>query len=179
MATGFQSHVSSQPTCRIPPTTLRIEVRPVFRMTGSGHTLMNQGASMADDERFEHSVEVGLVLGIAEALRAEFGFGIDAHPGGKGNEAGAVNRAFRVSARRILQPTVPVGENLERVLIWVLRRAALIRLAEVGVEVGLSTALVDSEPGLGDAWLAYLALSPTSILNDQRRHRTVESRENQ
>ena len=166
VATGLQSHVSSQPTCRIPPTTLRIEVRPVFRMTGSGRTLIHQGASMADDERFEHSVEVGLILGVAEALRAEFGVGIDAHPGGSGSKAGAVNLSFQVLARSILKPTVPSGEDGNAVLTWVLRRAALIRLAEVGVDGDVSATLVDSEPGLGDAWLAYLALASEVVLGN-------------
>lgn len=134
---------------------------------------------MADNERFEHSVEAGLILGIAEALRAEFGVGIDAHPGGRGSEAGAVNRAFRATARRIFQPIVPVDENLDEAMTWVLRSAALVRLAEVGVGADLSATLVDSEPGLGDAWLAYLALSPTSVLDDQRRSRTVKSQSDQ
>ena len=35
-------------------------------------------------------------LGIAEAMREEFGADVDAHPGGPGNEAGQVNRAYRV-----------------------------------------------------------------------------------
>lgn len=38
-------------------------------------------------DRFE------VVLAIAEALREEFGVGIDAHPGGERIEAGSVNRA--------------------------------------------------------------------------------------
>ena len=44
------------------------------------------------------------VLAIAEALRDEFGVSIDAHPGGDGIEAGAVNRAFRVMVRVIVMP---------------------------------------------------------------------------
>ena len=121
---------------------------------------------MAGYEAYERTVEVGLILGIAEALRAEFGVGIDAHPGGRGNKAGAVNLSFQVIVRWILQPIVPVDEDLEGVLTWVLRRAAMVRLIEVGVDGDVSAILVGSEPGLGDAWLAYLALSPASVLKD-------------
>jgi hypothetical protein len=39
--------------------------------------------------------QLRLVLLISGALREEFGVAIDAHPGGVGNEAGDVNRAFR------------------------------------------------------------------------------------
>jgi len=46
-------------------------------------------------EAYEGTVEFRLLLGIAGAFREEFGVGIDAHPGGEGNEAGVVNRAFR------------------------------------------------------------------------------------
>jgi len=57
---------------------------------------------MVDHEAYGRTVEVGLIQGIAEALREEFGDSIDAHPGGTGNEAGVVNRAFRAAAMRIL-----------------------------------------------------------------------------
>ena len=119
---------------------------------------------MADYEAYERTVEVGLLLGIAEALREEFGICIDAHPGGPGNEAGVVNRAFRAAARRILETIVPRDEELGAVLTWVLRTAAIKRLVEV-CEVGQrAEALIDMEPGLGDAWLTYLALAPASLL---------------
>ena len=91
---------------------------------------------MAGYEAYERTVEVGLVLGIAEALRDEFGVAIDAHPGGEGNEAGVVNRAFRASARRILGTIVPIGEDLDAVVTCVCGMAALRRLAEVGVDGG-------------------------------------------
>ena len=42
------------------------------------------------------------MLALAEMLRAEFGIGIDAHSGGVGAEAGAVNRAFRTVAAVVL-----------------------------------------------------------------------------
>lgn len=121
---------------------------------------------MADYQEYERAVEVGLVLGIAEALRAEFGVGIDAHPGGPGNEAGVVNRAFRAAARRILMSIVPRGEDLEAVLNCVLRTAALKRLAEVGVVGQRAEAILDMEPGVGDAWKVYLMLAPVSIIEE-------------
>ena len=49
------------------------------------------------------------VLLIAEALREEFGVSIDAHPGGEGNEAGVVNRAFRTAVRAIVGEVAPGG----------------------------------------------------------------------
>ena len=125
---------------------------------------------MVDHEAFERTVEVGLILGIAEALREEFGVGIDAHPGGVGNEAGVVNRAFRSAAKRILRSIVPKGGDLAGVLTWVLRLAALRRLAEAGVVGQRAEILLGSEPGLGDAWLAYLGLAPASVLDDLLGH---------
>ena len=123
---------------------------------------------MADYDAYGRTVEVGLILGIAEALRAEFGVTIDAHPGGKGSEAGVVNRAFRVTARRILGTVVPIGEELDDVVTCVLRRSALLRLGEVGVDGVQAAGLLVSEPGLGDAWLACVALAPASGLVDLR-----------
>lgn len=124
---------------------------------------------MVDYESYERTVEVGLILGIAEALRAEFGVGIDAHPGGPGNEAGVVNRAFRAAARRILKTIVPPNEDLDEVVTWVLRRAALKRLGEVGVVGERADRVLAQESALGDAWLAYLALMPGELGDDLLR----------
>ncbi len=121
---------------------------------------------MADNEAYGRTVEVGLILRIAEALRDEFDLSIDAHPGGPGNEAGVVNRAFRASVRRILGTIVPTGEDLDDVVTCVLRRSALLRLAEVGVDGDRSAALLDSEPGLGDVWLACVALMPETGIGE-------------
>jgi hypothetical protein len=121
---------------------------------------------MAGYQAYERTIEVGLILGIAEALRNEFGTGIDAHPGGVGNEAGVVNRAFRAAALRILKTIVPRGEDMDDVVTWVLRLAARRRLAEVGVVDQHVEALIDMEPGLGDAWLAYVALMPGAVIRE-------------
>ena len=121
---------------------------------------------MADFDAYGRTVEVWLILGVAEALRHEFGIGIDAHTGGIGNEAGVVNRSFRAVARRILKAIVPKSEDLDAVSTWVLRRAALRHLAVTGVVDQLAQSLIDSEPGLGDAWLAYLTLAPESVIDD-------------
>jgi hypothetical protein len=117
-------------------------------------------------DAYEHTAEFQVVLAVAEALREEFGITIDAHPGGEGTEAGVVNRALRAAARRILQGTVTPPEDLPLVLTWALRRAALRRLVEHGVDEGRAEGLIDLEPGLGDRWLAYLALAPTSVVDD-------------
>ena len=66
----------------------------------------------------------------------------------------------------ILGTIVPTGEDVDDVVTCVLRRSALLRLGEVGVDGGRAAGLLDSEPGLGDAWLACVALAPASVLVD-------------
>jgi hypothetical protein len=105
---------------------------------------------------------LGIVLALAQALREEFGVGIDAHPGGEGNEAGSVNRAFLAATRTI----VATGDDPATVVTHVLRQAALRRLTEHGVGGDHTEVLVASEPNLGDQWLAYLALAPGSVIDD-------------
>ena len=121
---------------------------------------------MADHEAYGRAVEVGLILGIAEALRAELGVTIDAHPGGVGSEAGVVNRAFRSMARCILIPTVTTDEDAAEVLNWALRLAARRRLKEMGVVAPLAESLLDQGPGLGDDWLAYLAMASKEVVGE-------------
>lgn len=115
---------------------------------------------------YERAVEFQMILGIAEALREEFGVGIDAHPGGEGNEAGVVNRAFRAAARRILQTIVTPRDDLPLVLTWALRQAALRRLTELVSSEEQAEGLLDSAAGLGDRWPAYLALAPAAVISD-------------
>ncbi len=59
------------------------------------------------------------VLVIAEALRDEFGVAIDAHPGGEGNEAGSVNRAFLAAARVIVSEVMTERDDPATVLTYV------------------------------------------------------------
>lgn len=106
------------------------------------------------------------VLAIAEALRDEFGIEIDAHPGGKDVEAGAVNRAFRAAAKVVIGGFVPTVDDVGLILSRVLRQVALGRLIDVGIEARRAEEVLDSEPGLGDRWLAYLALAPRSVIGD-------------
>ncbi len=117
-------------------------------------------------DAYGQTVEFQMILGIAETLREEFGVGIDAHPGGHGNEAGVVNCAFRLVVGLILGGVVSPGDDPAVVLTWALRQVALRRLAEAGVEDGLAEGLLGSESGSGDRWLAYLALAPDSVIND-------------
>jgi hypothetical protein len=121
---------------------------------------------MVGYEAYGRTVEAVMILKIAEALRDEFGVGIDAHPGGIGTEAGVVNRAFRASACSILRTIVSPQEDLAGIVTWVLRQAALGRLVGVGIVGGRDKSLLDQEPGLGDAWVAYLALAPESVIED-------------
>jgi hypothetical protein len=106
--------------------------------------------------------ELRLVLGIAQALRDEFGVEIDAHPGGVGVEAGVVNRAFRV----VVASVAAEGDEPAIILTHLLRTAALGWLAELGVRPEQAEVSVSAEPDLGDAWLAYLALAPKSVIDD-------------
>jgi len=125
-----------------------------------------------DLTRFDHyarTSEFHMILAVAGALRAEFGVIIDAHPGGADAEAGEVNRAFLAMARVVLGVAVSPGDDPAAVLTWVLRQAALRRLIELGVVGPRTEALLDLEPGLGDRWLAYLALAPASVVEDLMR----------
>ena len=111
-----------------------------------------------------------MVLVIAEALRDEFGVGIDAHPGGEGNEAGSVNRAFLVAARVIVAEMIPEGHDPANILTHMLRQAALRRLLGLGVRHEQAEILVSSEPKLGDSWLAYLTLAPIPVIDELLDH---------
>ncbi|OJW08030.1 MAG: hypothetical protein BGO49_20795 [Planctomycetales bacterium 71-10] len=116
----------------------------------------------------EESPVARTVLLLAQTLRREFGVDIDAHPGGAGAEAGAINRAFRASVGVVLAGAVPPGEMSEfgtRVLEIAARR----RLAELGVGADVAARLLASEPDLDDRWLAYLALAPDSAVEDMMR----------
>jgi hypothetical protein len=43
-------------------------------------------------------------------------------------------------------------------------------LHELGVVGPQAEALLDREPTLGDAWLAYLVLAPATVINDLLTH---------
>ena len=66
----------------------------------------------------------------------------------------------------ILGTIVPIGEDLNDFVTFVLRRSALLHLGEIGVDGGRAAALLDSEPGLGDAWLAFVALAPEMMIGE-------------
>ena len=57
------------------------------------------------------------------------------------------------------------------VQMWVLRQVALGRLQDLGMEVAEVERLLDLEPDLRDAWLAYLALAPATVIDDIRGRR--------
>jgi hypothetical protein len=114
-----------------------------------------------------------LILAFAEALREEFGVGIDSHPGGEGNEAGVANRAFRTAVRCLLvTPAAPGSDpdaELTRALVQIARR----RLAEAGVDGERVELLLASGPTLRDPWLTYLALAPPPVIEDLLGDRAV------
>lgn len=105
---------------------------------------------------------LGVVLALAQALRDEFGVGIDAHSGGEEIEAGSVNRAF-VAATEVLLAHFVRGDGD---LAHVLRGAALRRLMDLGVDHDRAEVVVSSEQRLGHRWLAYLALAPATVIDD-------------
>jgi hypothetical protein len=111
----------------------------------------------------EQTGEFTLIEAVAAALREELGVAIEEQPGfHHPDEAGQVNRAFRVMVRTILRPGVPAGEDLSATLSDVLRRLARRRL-----EAGLLDArevdhLLRLEFEGRDDWLAYRILAPWS-----------------
>jgi hypothetical protein len=117
-------------------------------------------------ESFERAFQIDLVPQIADALRREFGPDIDVHPGGAGAEAGAVSRSFRASTGIILKTMALPSGDLRSLMTWVLRRTARDRLLEFGAPGAATETVLDSEPTLGDSWLAYLVLAPGSVLED-------------
>lgn len=128
--------------------------------------LMHEGN---DRERFQHPPwlrALSTIRMIAETMRSEFGYAIDAHPGGVGTEAGAINRAFRMAAWVILKEAGSPEDDLAGVRVRVLRQVALGRLHELGLIGPRAEAMLDLEPGLGDAWLAYVALAPATVIDD-------------
>src|SRR4051812_22212831 len=98
-----------------------------------------------DDQTGDKSHALGIILALARALRSEFGVGIDAHPGGVSNEAGAINRAFRIAAWVILKQAGSLEDDPATVLTSVLRQTAHRRLHELGVSGQPAEALLDME----------------------------------
>jgi hypothetical protein len=72
-------------------------------------------------DHIEETPEFRFIPKLAEALRDEFGVAIDAHPGGVGSEAGAINRTYRASARVVLGELVRPDDDPAAVLTRVLR----------------------------------------------------------
>ena len=67
----------------------------------------------------------------------------------------------------ILQEVGSVGyDDAPAAFRMVMRNVALGRLHELGVVGAAAEGLIDSEPGLGDAWLAYMALAPESVIDE-------------
>jgi hypothetical protein len=107
--------------------------------------------------------DLALFEAIAVALREELGVPIEKQPGFyDADEAGQVNRPFRVMARAIVPSGIPTGQDLSATLSDALRRLARRRL-----ELGLLDAhevehLLRLDFDGRDDWLAYLILTPWS-----------------
>jgi len=126
---------------------------------------MHEGDDREGSRRHVRSADYEIIRLFAETMRAEFGDAIDAHPGGFGSEAGVVNRAFRTAAWVILTQAGSPGDG-PGVQTWVMRQVALGRLHGLGVSGPPAEVLLDLEPDLGDAWLAYLTLAPATVIDD-------------
>lgn len=100
---------------------------------------------------------------IAAALREELGVPIEEQPGFRhADEAGQVNRAFRVMARIILLAGTPVDEDPAALLGDALRRLARRRLESGLLDAREVEHLLRLEFQGRDDWLAYLILAPWS-----------------
>lgn len=122
-----------------------------------------------DAKPVDEAEAMRLILALAEALRAEFGVGVDAHPGGEGGEggeAGVVNRAFRAAVRCTLGRPYGSKDGRTLDLASILRKAAAQRLVEAGTPEGFAEMVARSESRLGEAWPAYLLIAPASVIRD-------------
>jgi hypothetical protein len=126
----------------------------------------NEGDDRERFQRHHWARALSTIQMLAETMRSEFGDSIDAHPGGAGVEAGVINRAFRISAWVILVDAGNDGDDSSSVQVWVLRQVALGRLYELGLIGPRAEGLLNQEPGLWDAWLAYIALAPVAVIDD-------------
>jgi hypothetical protein len=127
-----------------------------------GRDRNDRGEAMPVDE----AEALRLILALAEALRAEFGVGVDAHPGGEGVDAGVVNRAFRVAVRCTLGRPYGSKDGRTLDLASILRKAAARRLVEAGTPEGVAEMVARSESRLGEAWPAYLLIAPASVIRE-------------
>ena len=67
----------------------------------------SDGSDASGKNPGECRTEFRTIQSLAQTLRQEFGVSINAHPGGVGTEAGAINRAFRAAVRVVLEGHTP------------------------------------------------------------------------
>jgi hypothetical protein len=116
---------------------------------------------------YEKTVEFSLVARIATALRNELAGDMDEYPAHHDpDEAGRLNRAFRIMARTILSTIVPPSEEIATIVTWALNRIARQRIAEAGLGELEVTFLLGREPATRDDWIAFLILTS----NEELRH---------
>ena len=107
--------------------------------------------------------DLALLEAVAAALRDELGVPIEEQPGFRHpDDAGQVNRAFRVVARTILRTAHPEDGDLAPRLSDALRRLARRRLELGRLDPPEVEHLLKLEFGGRDDWLAYLNLAPWS-----------------
>jgi hypothetical protein len=104
-----------------------------------------------------------LIEAIAAALRAELGVPIEDQPGfHDADEAGQVNRAFRIVARTILRIDHPADDDLGSRLSDALRRLARRRLENGLLDAREVERLLMLEADGRDDWQAFLMLTAWS-----------------
>jgi hypothetical protein len=111
-------------------------------------------------EEAEHGEEFRLILEIADALRTELGTLMEEQPAFRDpDDAGQLNRAFRIMARCILQTVMPLGEAPADRLTSVFLQATRERLEGSGLNDQQIQQLLNLEPPGRDDWLAFLILT--------------------
>jgi hypothetical protein len=115
----------------------------------------------------ERTVEFALIERIATALRDELGIDKEDQPAlHDPDQAGQLNRGFRIVAREILRASVQPDEDLADGLTWVLNRLVHLRLDAARMGERQAAFLLRLQPATRDDWTAFLILTT----DDELRH---------
>jgi hypothetical protein len=128
------------------------------------------------NDPYERTLEFALIQRIARALREELGSDKEDQPAlHDPDQAGQINRAFRIVTRTILSTIVPPVEDLARVLTWTLNRLVRRRLADAGLNETQAALVLGMEPASRDDWTAFLILTTTDELQQILREQGPNS----
>lgn len=111
-------------------------------------------------DAYQGIAEFSLVARIAMALLEDLASDMDKYPPHHDpDEAGQLNRAFRILFRRIVCLIVSPSDGLAWVVTWILTRIACHRLAEVKLSEGQASFLLCLEPASRDNSTRFLILT--------------------